>query len=90
MWTRLVLVAAVIFLPLATGEILDNNVNIGWWFFFAAFWALLSRPRTPLAPFSPASSARWPSGTEPLVALFLPLAPPGCSSSRPTFVRRHR
>ena len=73
-WTRLVLVAAVIFLPLATGEILDNNVNIGWWFFFAAFWALLSRPRTTADAVLAGLVCVLASGTEPLVALFLPLA----------------
>ena len=73
-WSRLLLVAVVILLPLATGEILDNNVNIGWWFFFAAFWALVTRPRTTTDAVLAGMVCVLATGTEPLVALLLPLA----------------
>lgn len=73
-WSRLLLVAVVILLPLATGEILDNNVNIGWWFFFAAFWALVTRPRTTTDAVLAGLVCLLAIGTEPLVALLLPLA----------------
>jgi hypothetical protein len=72
-WSRLLLVAVLILLPLATGEILDNNVNIGWWFFFAAFWALITRPRTTTDAVLAALVCLLAIGTEPLVALLLPL-----------------
>ena len=68
------LVAAVILLPLATGEILDNNVNIGWWFFFAAFWALVTRPRTTTDAVLAGLVCLLATGSEPLMALLLPLA----------------
>ena len=74
MWGRLLLVAVVILLPLATGEILDNNVNIGWFLFFAAFWALITRPRTNADALLAGLACLLATGTEPLVALLLPLA----------------
>ncbi len=73
-WGRLLLVAVIILLPLATGEILDNNVNIGWWFFFAAFWSLVTRPRTTTDAVLAGLVCLLATGTEPLVALLLPLA----------------
>lgn len=73
-WSRLLLVAAIIMLPLATGEILDNLVNIGWWMFFAAFWALVTRPRTNTDAILAGLVCLLAIGTEPLVALLLPLA----------------
>jgi hypothetical protein len=73
-WSRVLLVAIIILLPLATGEILDNNVNIGWWLFFAAFWALITRPRTTTDAVLAGTVCLLASATEPLVALFLPLA----------------
>ena len=74
LWSRIVLVAAMILLPLATGEILDNNVNIGWWLFFAAFWALIARPRTTTDSVLAGLVCLLAIGTEPLVALLFPLA----------------
>jgi hypothetical protein len=73
-WSRLVLVATLILLPLATGEILDNNVNMGWWLFFAAFWALINRPRTTTDSVLAGLVCLLAIGTEPLVALLFPLA----------------
>lgn len=73
-WSRLLLIAVVILLPLATGEILDNNVNIGWWLFFAAFWALITRPRNTTDAVLAGLVCLLATGTEPLVALLLPLA----------------
>jgi hypothetical protein len=72
-WSRLLLVAVVIMLPLATGEILNNVVNIGWWLFFAAFWALITRPRTTADAVLACLVCVLAIGTEPLVALLLPL-----------------
>ena len=72
-WCRLVLVAVMILLPLATGEILDNVVNIGWWLFFAVFWSLITRPRTGADAVLAAVVCFLAIGTEPLVALLLPL-----------------
>lgn len=73
-WSRILLAAAIIFLPLATGEILDNDVNIGWWLFFAAFWALLIRPRTRTDAVLAGLVCFVATATEPLVALLIPLA----------------
>ena len=68
------LVAAAVLLPLPTGEILNNNMNIGWWFFFVAFWALVTRPRTTTDAVLAGVVFLLATGTEPLVALLLPLA----------------
>ncbi len=73
-WSRMLLAAVIIFLPLATGEILDNDVNIGWWLFFAAFWALLTRPRTRTDAALAGLVCFVATATEPLVALLIPLA----------------
>lgn len=73
-WTRVVLVGVIVLLPLATGEILDNNVNMGWWFFFAGFWGLVTRPRNTTDALLAGLVCLLATGTEPLVALLIPLA----------------
>jgi hypothetical protein len=73
-WSRMLLAAVIILLPLATGEILDNDVNIGWWLFFAAFWALVTRPRTRTDAVLAGLVCFVATATEPLVALLIPLA----------------
>jgi hypothetical protein len=71
---RGLLVAAMALLPVATGELLDNVVNVPWWLFFASFWALLWRPRSAGGQASAAVVCFLAAGSEPLVALFLPLS----------------
>lgn len=72
--TRVILAAAMVFLPLATGELLDNVVNIQWWLFFATFWMLLWRPRTVAGQLIAAVTCFLAVSSNPLVGLFLPLA----------------
>ncbi len=71
---RSLLVGAMVLLPLATGEMLNNIVNVPWWLFFTAFWALLWRPRTVAGSVAAAVICFVATGSEPLVALFIPLA----------------
>ena len=71
---RALLAAAVILLPVANTELLDNLVNVPWWLFFAAFWALLWRPRSFSGQVVAALMCFLAAASEPLVALFLPLA----------------
>ena len=71
---RGLLMAAMVLLPVATGELLDNVVNIPWWLFFASFWALLWRPRSAGGRASAAVVCFLAAASEPLVALFLPLS----------------
>lgn len=71
---RVLLVAAMVLLPLATVEMLDNLVNLPWWMFFAAFWALLWRPRARAGLFAAAALCALAAASEPLVGLLLPLA----------------
>jgi hypothetical protein len=71
---RGLLVAAMALLPVATGELLDNVVNVPWWLFFASFWSLLWRPRSAGGQASAAVVCFLAAGSEPLVALFLPLS----------------
>jgi hypothetical protein len=71
---RSLLVGTIVLLPLATGELLNNVVNVPWWLFFAAFWALLWRPRTLLGTIAAGIICFVSAGSDPLVGLFLPLA----------------
>ena len=68
------LVAAMVLLPLATVEMLDNLVNLPWWMFFASFWALLWRPQTRRGRLGAAALCAFAAASEPLVGLLLPLA----------------
>ncbi len=70
---RALLAAAVILLPVANTELLDNLVNVPWWLFFGAFWALLWRPRSFSGQVVAALVCFLAAASEPLVALFLPL-----------------
>ncbi len=71
---RSLLVGAMVMLPLATGELLNNVVNVPWWLFFATFWALVWRPRTPGGMVVAGVICLLSVGSDPLVVLFLPLA----------------
>ena len=71
---RAVLVASMALLPVATSELLDNLVNLPWWLFFAAFWAFLWRPQTAAGRVAAATVCFLATASEPLVALFVPLA----------------
>ena len=71
---RSLLVGAMVLLPLATGEMLNNIVNVSWWLFFVAFWALLWRPRTVAGTVAAAAICFVATGSEPLVAVYVPLA----------------
>ena len=71
---RALLVAAMVLLPVANFEMLDNLVNLPWWLFFAAFWALLWRPRGVGGAAVAALLCGLAAASEPLVALLLPLA----------------
>ncbi len=71
---RSLLVGTIVLLPLATGELLNNVVNVPWWLFFAAFWALLWRPRTSIGFLFAALVCFLAAGSDPLVGLLLPLA----------------
>jgi hypothetical protein len=70
---RLVLVAAIALLPVAPVEMLDNLVNVPWWLLFAAFWALLWRPRHLAGKITAGLICLLAVGSEPLAGLLLPL-----------------
>jgi hypothetical protein len=71
---RVLLAAGMVLLPVANVELLNNLVNVPWWLFFAAFWALLWRPRSWPGRAAAALVCFLAAGSEPLVGLFLPLA----------------
>jgi len=75
---RALLVLAMVLLPVANYELLDNLVNLPWWLFFAAFWALLWRPRRTPGAAVAAVVCALAAASEPLVALLLPLAAARC------------
>jgi hypothetical protein len=70
---RALLVGSMVLLPLAVVEMLDNLVNLPWWIFFAAFWALLWRPSGPGGRVVAAVVCLLAAASEPLVGLLLPL-----------------
>jgi hypothetical protein len=71
---RAVLAASMVLLPAASGELLDNAVNVPWWLFFTCFWALLWRPPTRAGNVGAGLLCTLAAASEPLTALFLPLA----------------
>jgi hypothetical protein len=71
---RALLVAAMVLLPVATGELLDNVVNVPWWLFFASFWALLWRPQSAPGRAAAGLVCFLAAASEPLALLFLPLS----------------
>jgi hypothetical protein len=71
---RGLLVVAMVALPLANVEMLDNLVNLPWWLFFAAFWALLWRPETTAGRVIAGLICFLAAASEPLVGVFVPLA----------------
>ena len=88
---RVLLVAAMALLPIATAELLDNMVNLPWWLFFAAFWGLLWRPRTIAGMVVAGAVCFLATASEPLVALFVPLAAGARLGPAPApRARRHR
>jgi hypothetical protein len=70
---RALLVASMVLLPVAVVEMLDNLVNLPWWIFFAAFWALLWRPSGPGGRLVAAVVCLLAAASEPLVGLLMPL-----------------
>jgi len=71
---RGLLVAAMVALPLANVEMLDNLVNLPWWLFYAAFWALLWRPETSAGRVTAGLICGLAAASEPLVGVFVVLA----------------
>ncbi len=71
---RGLLVAAMVALPLANVEMLNNLVNLPWWLFFAAFWALLWRPETWAGRVTAGLICCLAAASEPLVGVFVLLA----------------
>jgi hypothetical protein len=71
---RGLLVAAMVALPLANVEMLNNLVNLPWWLFFAAFWALLWRPETTAGRVTAGLICCLAAASEPLVGVFVALA----------------
>jgi hypothetical protein len=70
---RALLAGSMVLLPVAVVEMLDNLVNLPWWIFFAAFWALLWRPVGPGGRVVAALVCLLAAASEPLVGLLLPL-----------------
>jgi hypothetical protein len=71
---RGLLVVAMVALPLANVEMLNNLVNLPWWLFFAAFWALLWRPETRVGRATAGLICCLAAASEPLVGVFVLLA----------------
>ena len=70
---RCLLPLAMVLLPVAGTELLDNLVNVPWWLFFASFWAMLWRPKAAPGKVAAGLVCALAAASEPLVALLLPL-----------------
>jgi hypothetical protein len=70
---RAVLGAALILLPVAPMELIDNGVNTPWYVLVALFWATLWRPRTRAGMAAAAIIAFLGSASTPVAIVFLPL-----------------
>jgi hypothetical protein len=71
---RLGLAAAVLLLPVPGSELLANATNLHFYLLFACFWAFLWQSETPFAVGSRAAVVVATALSDPLSALFLPLA----------------
>jgi hypothetical protein len=71
---RGLLAAGMVLLPVANVELLNNLVNVPWWLFFAAFWAIIWRPTSWPGRAVAALLCFLAAASEALVGLFLPLA----------------
>ena len=72
-WLRAGLAAGVVLLPSAVIEVANNGVNAPWYLLFAAFWALLWRPRTMAGRLLAAGLCFAAASSQLLVILFAPL-----------------
>ena len=70
---RGLLALAMVLLPVAGTELLDNLVNVPWWLFFAGFWAMLWRPQAAPGRVAAGLVCALAAASEPLAGLLLPL-----------------
>lgn len=73
-WARLGLAGAVLVLPVAGSELYANALNLHFYLLFACFWALFWQSETWVALGSRSAVALAATLSDPLAALFLPLA----------------
>ena len=71
---RGLLVAAIVLLPVAPGEVLNNVVNVQWWLIFASFWVLLWRPRSWPGRVTGGAVCFFAAASNPIMVLLLPVA----------------
>ena len=70
---RAVLALALILLPVAPLELVDNGVNTPWYLIIALFWAVLWRPRSLPGQVTSALIAFFAVASSPLAIVFAPL-----------------
>jgi hypothetical protein len=73
-FSRCVLVAAMVVLPVANGELLNDIINTPWWLLFATFWVLLWRPATRWERVLAALVCFATAASTPVAAFYLPIA----------------
>ena len=71
---RGLLVASIVLLPVAPGEVLNNVVNVQWWLIFASFWVLLWRPPTWPGRLTGGAVCFFAAASNPIMVLLLPVA----------------
>ena len=70
---RVILAAALVLLPIAPLELVDNGVNTPWYLMAAFFWAVLWRPQSRGGIALAGILAFLTAASEPVVIAFLPL-----------------
>jgi hypothetical protein len=70
---RVLVAASVVLLPTALEEIANNGVNTTWYLLFAAFWALVWRPRSRWGMAAAGLVCFAAASSNPLAVIYLPL-----------------
>jgi hypothetical protein len=73
-WAPGALAAAVILIPAASFEALNNAANLQWFLLFGSFWTVLHQPRSRMMLVAECLFLAVSSATAPLTALFVPIA----------------
>jgi hypothetical protein len=73
-FVRGLLLASMVLLPVAPGELLNNVVNVQWWLIFASFWVLLWRPRSWPGRVTGGAVCFFAAASNPIMVLLLPVA----------------
>jgi hypothetical protein len=73
-WVRGALAVSILLLPVGQHEVFNTAANLHWFLLYAAFWALLSRPRTGVEAAGSVAIVLLATLSNPFAIVLLPLA----------------